>query len=78
MLAGDRLVVIDSDFHRGDETVLNFTAVCYTVKTVLAGVNIVERGLFNYSPDRIIPIKPSLYGVYVSSFLPYLGREFPC
>ena len=28
------------------------------VKTVLAGVNIVERGLFNYSPDRIIPIKP--------------------
>ena len=36
------------------------------VKTVLAGVNIVERGLFNYSPDQIIPIKPSLYGVYVN------------
>ena len=48
------------------------------VKTVLAGVNIVERGLFNYSPDRIIPIKPSLYGVYVNSFLRYPGREFVC
>ena len=77
-MAEVRLAVIDSDFHRGDETVLNFAAVCYIVKTVLAGVNIVERGLFNYSPDRIIPIEPSLYGVYVSSFLPYPGREFPC
>ena len=39
----------------------------------------VERGLFNYSPDRISPIKTSLYGVYyVSSFLPYPGREFLC
>ena len=58
-----RLAVIDSDFHKGDETVLNFATVCYMVKTVLAGVNIVERGLFSYSPDWIIPIKPSLYGV---------------
>ena len=48
------------------------------VKTVLAGVNIVEYGLFSYSPDRIIPIKPSLYGVYVSSFVPYPVREFLC
>ena len=39
---------------------------------------LVERGLFNYSPDRISPIKTSLYGVYVSSFLPYPGREFLC
>ena len=46
------------------------------VKTVLGGVNKVERGLFNYSPDRMSPIKPSLYGVYASSFLPYPGREF--
>ena len=47
------------------------------VKTVLVGVNKVERGLFNYSPDRMSPIKPSLYGVYASSFfLPYPGREF--
>ena len=41
----------------------------------------VEGGLFNYmySPDRISPIKTSLYGVYyVSSFLPYPGREFLC
>ena len=38
------------------------------VKTVLVGVNKVERGLFNYSPDRMSPIKPSLYGVYASSF----------
>ena len=39
---------------------------------------LVERGLFNYSPDRISPIKTSLYGVYVSSFLPCPGREFLC
>ena len=26
-LAGVRLVVIDSDFHRGDETILNFASV---------------------------------------------------
>ena len=37
--------------------------------TIKFTVNIVERGLFNYSPDRIIPIKPSLYGVDVNSFL---------
>ena len=28
MLAGVRLAVIDSDFHRGDETILNFATVC--------------------------------------------------
>ena len=28
MLAGARLTVIDSDLHRGDETILNFAAVC--------------------------------------------------
>ena len=39
---------------------------------------LVERGLFNYSPDRNSPIKTSLYGVDVSSFLPYPGREFLC
>ena len=38
------------------------------VKTVLGAVNKVERDLFNYSTDRISPIKPSLYGVYVTSF----------
>ena len=27
MLAGVRLAVIDSDFHRGDETILNFPTV---------------------------------------------------
>ena len=27
-LAGVRLAVIDSDFHRGDETILNFATVC--------------------------------------------------
>ena len=48
------------------------------VKTVLGGVNKIERGLLNYSPDRISPIKPSLYGVYVSSLLSYPGREFLC
>ena len=77
-LAGVRLAVIDSDFHRGDETVLNLATVCHMVKTVLAGVNIVERGLFIYSSDRIIPIKPSLYRVYVRSFLPYPRREVLC
>ena len=49
------------------------------VKTILGGVNKVERGLFHYSPDRMSPIKPSLYGVYVSFFfLPYPGRKFLC
>ena len=38
------------------------------VKLVLDGVNKVERGLLNYSPVPISPIKPSLYGVYVISF----------
>ena len=79
MLAGVRLAVIDSDFHSGDESILNFATVCQygnMVKTVLGVTN--KVGLFNYSPDRIIPIKPSLYGVYVSSFLPYPGREFLC
>ena len=28
MLAGVRLAVIDSDFNRGDETILNFATVC--------------------------------------------------
>ena len=28
MLAGARLAVIDSDLHRGDETILNFATVC--------------------------------------------------
>ena len=28
MLAGVRLAVIDSDLHRGDETILNFATVC--------------------------------------------------
>ena len=37
---------------------------------------LVEHGLFNYSLDRVSPIKKSLYEVYVSSFLPYRGREF--
>jgi len=75
MLAGVTLAVIYRDFHRGGEAILNFATV---VKTVLGGVNKVEGGLFNYSPDRISPIKPSLYGVYVSSFKPYPGREFLC
>ena len=82
MLAGVRLAVIDSDLHRGVETILNFATVCNMVKTILGGVNTckyeVERGLFNYSPDRISPIKPSLYGVYMSYFLLYPGREFLC
>ena len=64
--------VIDSDLHRGVETILNFATVCNMVKTILGGVNTckykVERGLLNYSPDRISPIKPSLYGVYVGYF----------
>ena len=72
MLAGVRLAVIDCDLHRGVETILNFATVCNMVKTILGGVNTcqykVERGLFNYSPDRISPIKPSLYGVYMSYF----------
>ena len=38
-------------------------------------VNKVERGLFNYSLDRISPIKPSLYGVYASSFLAVSGSR---
>ena len=38
------------------------------VKTILGGVNKVERGLSHYSPDRMSPIKPSLYGVYVRFF----------
>ena len=28
ILAGVRLAAIDSDFHRGDETILNFATVC--------------------------------------------------
>ena len=28
MLAGVRMAVIDSDFHRGDETIVNFATVC--------------------------------------------------
>ena len=36
------------------------------------------RAVFSNSLDRISPIKPSLYRVYASSFLPYPGREFLC
>ena len=39
MLGGVRLAVIDSDLHRGVETILNFATVCNMVKTILGGVN---------------------------------------
>ena len=39
MLGGVRLAVIDSDLHRGVETILNFATVCNMVKTILDGVN---------------------------------------
>ena len=67
--------------------VVNKSPAVYILSPALDGLwrenrvsvnRLVERGLFNYSLDRVSLIKTSLYGVYVSSFLLYRGREFLC
>ena len=82
MLGGVRLAVIDSDLHRGVETILNFATVCNMVKTILGGVNTCKyksSAVFS-TILRIGSARSSHHCMEsdMSYFLPYPGREFLC
>ena len=69
-----RFAVINSDFHRGDEKILNLQLSVNIVKTVIGRIK--SRAVFSTIP-RIGSTRSSHhYEVFVNSFLPYPDRNF--